>query len=68
MSYGRQCIEDDDIEAVVKALKSDFLTQGPAVREFEELLSAYCGSRYAVVFSSGTAALHGAYFAAGLGI
>jgi UDP-4-amino-4,6-dideoxy-N-acetyl-beta-L-altrosamine transaminase len=67
ISYGRQCIEEDDIRAVTEVLKSDFLTQGPKVKEFEESLSAYCGSKYAVVFSSGTAALLGAYFAAGLG-
>ena len=47
-------------------LKSDFLTQGPKVKEFEESLADYCGSEFAVVFSSGTAALHAAYFAAGL--
>ena len=67
LSYGRQCIEQDDIGAVVEVLKSDFLTQGPKVKEFEESLASYCGARFAVVFSSGTAALHAAYFAAGLG-
>ena len=65
--YGHQCVEEDDIQAVVETLRSDFLTQGPKVREFEDSLSAYCGAKFAVVFSSGTAALHGAYFAAGLG-
>ena len=64
--YGHQCVEEDDIQAVLEVLRSDFLTQGPKVREFEDLLSAYCGARSAVVFSSGTAALHGAYFAAGV--
>ncbi len=67
LSYGRQCIEEDDIKAVVEVLRSDFLTQGPKVKEFEESLASYCGAKYAVGFSSGTAALHGAYFAAGLG-
>jgi len=67
ISYGRQFVDQDDIDAVVEVLKSDFLTQGPRVREFEQSLSDYCGARYAVAFSSGTAALHGAYFAAGLG-
>ena len=65
--YGHQCINEDDIKAVVEVLRSDFLTQGPKVREFEEALAEYCGAKYAVSFSSGTAALHGAYFAAGIG-
>lgn len=65
--YGHQCIEEDDIQAVVEVLRSDFLTQGPKVKEFEDLLAADCGAKFAAVFSSGTAALHGAYFAAGLG-
>ncbi len=66
--YGRQFIDDDDIRAVVEVLKSDFITQGPKIEEFERRLAEYCGSRYAVTFSSGTAALHGAYFACGLGV
>jgi UDP-4-amino-4,6-dideoxy-N-acetyl-beta-L-altrosamine transaminase len=65
--YGHQCIDEDDIRAVVETLRSDFLTQGPKVREFEEALAEYCGAKYAVSFSSGTAALHGAYFAADIG-
>jgi len=65
--YGHQCIDEDDIRAVVETLRSDFLTQGPKVIEFEEALARYCGAKYAVSFSSGTAALHGAYFAAGVG-
>lgn len=64
--YGRQTIEDDDIKAVVDVLKSDWLTQGPKVQEFEEALCAYADANFAVVFSNGTAALQGAYFAAGL--
>jgi len=67
INYGRQCIEEDDIQSVVETLKSDFLTQGPKVKEFEDSLVRYCGAGYAVAFSSGTAALHGAYFAMGLG-
>ena len=67
ISYSHQCIEEDDINAVVEVLKSDFLTQGPKLKEFEESLASYCGAQFAVGFSSGTAALHGAYFAAGLG-
>lgn len=65
--YGRQTIDDSDIQAVAEVLRSDWLTQGPKVQEFEEVLASCCGARYAVVFSSGTAALHGAYAAAGLG-
>ncbi|QWR76725.1 UDP-4-amino-4,6-dideoxy-N-acetyl-beta-L-altrosamine transaminase [Candidatus Magnetomonas plexicatena] len=64
--YGRQLIQDDDIEAVLETLRSDFITQGPRVAEFEEALSSYCEAKYAVVFNSGTSALHAAYFAAGL--
>ncbi|WP_264844815.1 UDP-4-amino-4,6-dideoxy-N-acetyl-beta-L-altrosamine transaminase [Caldinitratiruptor microaerophilus] len=65
--YGRQWIDEDDIEAVARALRSDWLTTGPEVEAFERDLAEYTGARYAVVFSSGTAALHGAYFAAGIG-
>jgi UDP-4-amino-4,6-dideoxy-N-acetyl-beta-L-altrosamine transaminase len=65
--YGHQCIEEDDIQAVVEVLRSDFLTQGPKVKEFEDALADYCGVKYAASFSSGTAALHGAYFAGGIG-
>ncbi|MDA8326855.1 MAG: aminotransferase class I/II-fold pyridoxal phosphate-dependent enzyme, partial [Nitrospiraceae bacterium] len=65
--YSRQSIDEDDIREVVAVLRSDYLTQGPKIREFEAALASYCGARYAVVFSSGTAALHGAYFAAGIG-
>lgn len=65
--YGRQVIDADDIGAVVKVLKSDWLTQGPAVRQFEESLAKYCHAKHAVAVSTGTAALHLAYLAAGLG-
>lgn len=65
--YGHQTIDKSDIKAVVDALKSDWLSQGPKISEFENNLAKYCGSKYAVIFSSGTAALHAAYFAAGLG-
>jgi perosamine synthetase len=64
--YSRQTIEEDDIQAVIKVLKSDWLTQGPAVREFEKVLAQYVGSKYAVAFSSGTAALQAAYYAIGI--
>jgi UDP-4-amino-4,6-dideoxy-N-acetyl-beta-L-altrosamine transaminase len=65
--YGRQTIEDDDVAAVVEALRGDWLTQGPAVAAFEAALADLCGAPYAVAFSSGTAALHAACHAAGAG-
>lgn len=61
--YGRQSINSQDSNAVVKTLKSDFLTQGPTVEKFEKKIAGYCGVRYAVAVSSGTAALHAAMFA-----
>jgi UDP-4-amino-4,6-dideoxy-N-acetyl-beta-L-altrosamine transaminase len=64
--YGRQAIDESDIDAVVDVLRGDWLTQGPAVAEFEAALAERCGAPYAVAFSSGTAALHGAAFAAGV--
>lgn len=67
LPYGRQSIDEEDIEAVVATLRSDWLTTGPKVAEFEEAFAARVGARYAVSFSSGTAALHGAAFAAGVG-
>jgi len=66
LPYGRQSIEEDDIQAVVDVLRSDWLTTGPKVGEFEEAFAARVEAKYAVSFSSGTAALHGAAFAAGL--
>lgn len=66
LPYSKQLIEDDDINEVINVLKSDFITQGPLVEKFERALARYVGAKYCVVFSSGTAALHGAYFAAGL--
>ncbi len=56
--YGRQNITEEDIEAVVSTLKSDYLTQGPKIAEFEEAFAKYVGSKYAVAVSNGTAALH----------
>src|SRR5438309_11866687 len=67
LPYGRQSIEEDDIHAVLETLRSDWLTTGPKVLEFEEAFAAWVGARYAVSFSSGTGALHGAAFAAGIG-
>jgi len=66
LPYGRQSIDDADIQAVVDVLRSDWLTTGPKVGEFEEAFAARVGAAYAVSFSSGTAALHAAAFAAGL--
>lgn len=56
--YGRQHITNEDIQAVVEALKSDYLTQGPKIKEFENAFSNYIGSKYAVAVANGTAALH----------
>ncbi|MCB9283037.1 MAG: UDP-4-amino-4,6-dideoxy-N-acetyl-beta-L-altrosamine transaminase [Lewinellaceae bacterium] len=56
--YGRQHITDEDIQAVVEALKSDFLTQGPRIPEFEAAFANYVGAKYAVAVANGTAALH----------
>lgn len=66
LPYGRQSIEEADIAAVVATLRSDWLTTGPKVDEFEHAFAAYVGAKHAIAFSNGTAALHGACFAAGL--
>jgi perosamine synthetase len=65
--YGKHYIDDEDIAEVVKVLKSDWITQGPKIEEFENALCNYTGARYAVAVSSGTAALHIACLAAGIG-
>jgi dTDP-4-amino-4,6-dideoxygalactose transaminase len=62
LPYGHQWIDEEDINAVVQVLRSDWITTGPKVAEFEEAFADYVGSKYAVSFSSGTAALHGASF------
>ena len=67
LPYGHQSIDEDDIRAVIEVLRSDWITTGPKVAEFEEAFAQYVNAKYAVSFSSGTAALHGAAFAAGLG-
>jgi len=67
LPYARQSISDGDVEAVAAALRSDWLTTGPRVPAFEADLAAFAGVRHAVAYSSGTAALHGAAAAAGLG-
>jgi perosamine synthetase len=66
LPYGRQSIDEADIAALVNVLRSDWLTTGPKVAEFEEAFATQVGATYAVSFSSGTAALHGAAFAADL--
>jgi perosamine synthetase len=66
LPYGRQSVDESDIRAVVDVLRSDWLTTGPKVTEFEESFASYVGARYAVAVSSGTAALHAAAFACGL--
>lgn len=65
--YGRQTIDEDDINAVVDVLKSDYLTTGPKIAEFEQAVASYTGAKYAVAISNGTSALHAACFAAGIG-
>ncbi|MDO5848692.1 MAG: UDP-4-amino-4,6-dideoxy-N-acetyl-beta-L-altrosamine transaminase [Methanobrevibacter sp.] len=66
LPYGKQTMDQDDIDSVVEVLHADFITQGPKINEFEEGIAKYCGAKYAVAFNSGTSALHGAYFALGL--
>ncbi len=65
--YGKQSIDKNDIDAVVEILKSDFLTQGPAIEKFEKCVAEYCGAKYAVAVTSATAALHISCLAAGVG-
>lgn len=67
LPYGRQVISDADIEAVVDALRSPWLTTGPRVGEFEQAVATFCGASHGVAVSSGTAALHAAMAAIGIG-
>jgi perosamine synthetase len=67
LPYGRQWIDEDDIQAVTAVLRSDWLTTGPAVDAFENDIAAFTGSRHAVAVSSGTAALHAAMHALKIG-
>ncbi|MEE1131327.1 MAG: UDP-4-amino-4,6-dideoxy-N-acetyl-beta-L-altrosamine transaminase [Caryophanon sp.] len=64
--YGTQSIDEEDIQAVIDTLRSKNLTQGPKIVEFERAVADYVGVKYAVAFSNGTAALHGACYAAGV--
>lgn len=67
LPYGRQWIDEEDIAAVVEVLRSAYLTTGPYISKFEQVVASYVNAKYAVAFSNGTAALHGACFAAGIG-
>src|ERR671930_1636030 len=67
LPYGRQEISDADVQAVVEALRDPMITTGPRIDAFERAFADEVGARHAVAFSSGTAALHGAAFAARLG-
>lgn len=64
--YGRQALDEDDIEAVVRVLRSDYLTQGPVVAEFESAVAAYCGVPFAIAVNSATSGLHLACLALGV--
>lgn len=64
--YGKQYIDEDDINAVIDVLKSDYITTGPKIDEFEKIFADYVGAKYAVAISNGTAALHAACNAAGI--
>ncbi len=64
--YSRQSIDDTDIYSVIEVLKADLITQGNKISQFELLITRYCDCKYAVVFNSGTSALHASYFACGL--
>ena len=67
LPYGRQSVDEEDVQAVTAVLRSDWLTTGPKVPEFEEAFAARIGTRHAVAVSSGTAALHAAMYALGIG-
>ena len=66
LPYGRQTLTEEDVAAATEVLRSDWLTTGPKVADFEEAIADYVDARHAVSFSSGTAALHAAVLAAGL--
>jgi len=68
LPYGQQWIEEDDIAAVVETLQSPYLTTGPKIAQFEQSVAQYVGAKYAVAFANGTAALHGACYAAGVSV
>ena len=65
--YGRQNINQEDIDAVIEVLQSDFLTQGPVVPAFEKTVASYCGAEDSIAVNSATSALHLACLALGIG-
>lgn len=67
LPYSHQWIDESDIQSVAEALRADKITTGERVEQFEKKVASYCGAKYAVAVSSGTAALHCAYYAAGIG-
>jgi len=67
LPYGQQWIGEEDIQRVAEVLRGEYLTQGPDIPMFEQAVAACVGAKYAVAFSSGTAALHGACYAVGIG-
>ncbi|HCN78917.1 MAG TPA: UDP-4-amino-4,6-dideoxy-N-acetyl-beta-L-altrosamine transaminase, partial [Verrucomicrobiales bacterium] len=67
LPYGRQSLDEADIAAVVEVLKSDYLTQGPAIPRFEKAVAHWCGARHGIAMANGTATLHCAAKALGLG-
>jgi UDP-4-amino-4,6-dideoxy-N-acetyl-beta-L-altrosamine transaminase len=67
LPYGRQSITEDDIQAVVETLRSDYLTQGPAVPKFEAAVASYCGAKHGISMCNGTAVIHAALKALGVG-
>jgi perosamine synthetase len=68
LPYGRQWVDDDDVQAVIRVLRSDWLTTGPNVSAFEEAFAAQVGAKHAVAVCNGTAALHAAIFAAEISV
>src|ERR1700756_5555966 len=67
LPYGRQGVDEADIQAVAEVLRSDWLTTGPQIEAFETAFADAVGARYAVALANGTAALHAAAYAAGIG-
>ena len=63
LSYGKQCLDKEDIKSVINVLKGEYLTTGPYIKGFEEKVADYVGAKYAVAVSNGTAALHTACYA-----
>ena len=64
--YGRQWVDEEDIQAVADVLRSDWLTTGPTIEQFEKVFADFVGAKYAVAVNSGTAALHASMFALGI--